>query len=222
MYQKLQSLDSDEQISDESHRTSTLKLPLCNTGNADTIESRRFQQPKKSFWYCVGGLVCLSALAVATLTLVETATKATDCGASVSEARAKECRFEPMQRAWIPQQCYFPEPAEEYNPFNDREWFLDATLETRADPKLLESGDVPIAYVADFHQEHCTYNWRKLAIAVSTKARWIDERVGNVHHATHCALGLAEQTRNMSSCGVAKAGTFTRSNLNFLKCQRLS
>lgn len=196
-------------------------LPIQDLDDANSDVDHHARTGIRSFWYYLGGLACLFVLGVAMWYRIEGATTATDCGASVSEARAKGCLFEPMQRAWIPRQCYFPEPANEYNPFNDRAWFLDATLKTPADVKGLESGDVPVAYVENFHQEHCTYNWRKLAIAVEKKARWIDSRVGNIHHATHCALGLAEQTQNMSACGVLKAGTYTQSNINFLKCQRL-
>jgi len=197
-------------------------LPLHHADNANLDRDKHAKKAWGSLWYYLGGLAFLSLVSVAILYRVETATIPTDCGTSVAEARAKGCQYEPMQRAWIPQQCYFPEPATEYDPFNDRTWFLDATLETQADVRELKSGDVPVAYVANFHQEHCTYNWRKLAIAVNKKARWIDNRVGNIHHATHCSLGLAEQTRNMSDCGVVKGGTYTKSNINFLKCQRLS
>lgn len=218
MYQKLPLHDANDQRTDRDSHANTSKLSIRDSDG----ESTNCQWPGKNFWYYVGGLIVVSVLSVAFLIKVETATKAADCGASVAEARAKGCQFEPMQRAWVPQQCYFPDPADEYSPFSDRPWFLDAALKTRADLKALKLGDVPVAYVANFHQEHCTYNWRKLAIAVSRKARWIDERVGNVHHATHCALGLAEQTHNMSSCGAPKTGTFTRSNLNFLKCQLLN
>jgi hypothetical protein len=126
-----------------------------------------------------------------------------------------------MQRAWIPNLCYFPEPADEYDPFVNRIWYLDDKLEIEADVDALQAGDVPRAYVADFHQEHCTYNWRKLAIAVNQKKTYVDNPVGSIDHATHCAQGLAEQTKIVSACTPRGPGTFTMSNLNFLKCVRL-
>ena len=171
--------------------------------------------------FYVVGLAAISVLAAVGYLSTSDRTAAFDCGASVLEARAKKCHFEPMQRAWIPDACYFRQPSDEYDPFADRPWFLDESFEHQADPKTLKGGDVIVAYVADFHQEHCTYNWRKLSIAVDEKRTLVDSRVGNVHHSTHCALGLAEQTKNMSACAAPRAGTLTRSNLNFLKCVSL-
>jgi hypothetical protein len=41
------------------------------------------------------------------------------CGNSSAEARENGCHYEPMQRSWIPDACYFSEPGEEYHPFED-------------------------------------------------------------------------------------------------------
>jgi hypothetical protein len=171
--------------------------------------------------FYISGLLAVSVLiTIGSLALMDRTT-AYDCGSTLLEAKARNCHFEPMQRAWIPHACYFPEPGDEYDPFSDRVWFLDATFETQADPEALKAGEVLEAYVADFHQEHCTYNWRKLATAVEKKAKLVDSRVGSVHHSTHCALGLAEQTRNISDCAASRGRTFTKSNLNFLRCVSL-
>lgn len=143
------------------------------------------------------------------------------CGTTPAEARKHGCRFEAMQRAWIPSRCFFPEPASEYDPFGDRLWFLDSHLSLPADPTLLREGEYPTLYVANFHQEHCTYNWRKLALATSARRKWVDSRVANLHHATHCATGLAEQTRNMTAQPRNSSGSYTRSNLNYLTCVSL-
>jgi hypothetical protein len=105
-----------------------------------------------------------------------------------------------------------------HDPFGDRLWFLDAQLTIPADPELLREGEHPVTYVANFHQEHCTYNWRKLALAVDARRKWIDSRVANLRHATHCALGLAEQTKNMTAQPQNQSGTYTRSNINYLTC----
>lgn len=75
-----------------------------------------------------------------------------DCGKTFIEARAKGCHFEPMQRAWIPDLCYFSEPADEYDPFHDRTWYLDNQFAVQADPSALQAGEVSVAYVANFHQ----------------------------------------------------------------------
>jgi hypothetical protein len=144
------------------------------------------------------------------------------CGSTITEARQRGCFYEHMQRAWIPSECYFVEPSAEYRPFDDRTWYLDANLTTPADPELLKQGDVPLAWVPNFHQEHCTYNWRKLAIAVERRLKYVDSRVASLSHATHCALGLAEQTKSMACSATdddeVDVRNATKSNINFLTC----
>ena len=44
------------------------------------------------------------------------------CGNSSAEARRNGCHYEPMQRSWIPDACYFSEPSEDYHPFEDRKF----------------------------------------------------------------------------------------------------
>ena len=169
----------------------------------------------------LGGCVAILALSMIWYLSRSTSRVEFECGTTISEARARNCHFEPMQRSWIPDACYFTEPAIEYDPFHDRIWYLDENFESEADPDALAAGGIEVAFVANFHQEHCTYNWRKLAIAMDERRELIDSRVGSLNHATHCALGLAEQTKNMSACPATRAGALTKSNLNFLKCVSL-
>ena len=124
-----------------------------------------------------------------------------DCGASPAEARAAKCHFEAMQRAWVPDACYFSEPGDEYNPFGEREWFLDKNLTQKIDGKELEklkSGDITTAYYdgSSFHDEHCLYSWRKLAIAVERQLPLIDTKTADLHHSTHCSIHIAQKIVN--------------------------
>ncbi|KAJ5947842.1 hypothetical protein N7466_000857 [Penicillium verhagenii] len=118
----------------------------------------------------------------------------TDCGLSASEARARNCHFDPMLYAWIPHECFHPEPMDEYHPFEDRIWYKDTNLTQPLDQVEMEQltlGNIRIAYTHTFHHEHCLYAMRKLAMA--TEKRWllIDGRSADVHHATHCAKQIA-------------------------------
>jgi hypothetical protein len=118
------------------------------------------------------------------------------CGNSSLEARAAGCHYEPMQRSWIPHACYFEKPSEDYDPFSDRKWFFDANLTqqiTGDDIRKLREGDDLDAYTHFFHNEHCVYCWRKLAIAVEKRLPMIDSKTADYHHSTHCAMLLMEE-----------------------------
>jgi hypothetical protein len=74
------------------------------------------------------------------------------CGSTATEARAAGCHYEPMQRSWIPDACYFEEPSSEYDPFNDRQWFSDRNRTIPADLVGLRSGDSELAFTREFLQ----------------------------------------------------------------------
>jgi len=114
------------------------------------------------------------------------------CGETASSARAAGCLYEPMQRSWIPRACYFNEPSEEYNPYGDRDWYDDVNMTIPANTDLLRSGDQVLAFTKYFHDEHCLYGWRKLAIAVEKKLDMIDSKSYNLHHTSHCARTIAD------------------------------
>jgi hypothetical protein len=118
-----------------------------------------------------------------------------DCGHSPEEARARGCHYEAMQRSWIPDACYFPEPGEEYRPFRDRQWFLDGDLTQPATEEVLtrlESGDERLAFAEYFHDEHCVYAWRKLHLAIQMRKSYIDSKTFDMHHTTHCSQRIAD------------------------------
>lgn len=114
------------------------------------------------------------------------------CGETSEEARANGCRFEPMMRGWIPNECYTPDPADEYSPFTDRQWYYDYNLTIPMEPEVLIGGDDVTAYTKTFHDEHCLYAWRKLALAVERRLPLIDSKAADLHHSTHCALQIAK------------------------------
>ena len=122
--------------------------------------------------------------------------KFTDCGITPNQARFRGCIYEPMQRAWIPPECYFSEPTEEYNVFRDREWYEDTNLTIPADIEGLESGDVNLAYTRYWHDEHCTYVLRKLALAMSLRKRMINSVPASIRHVNHCAHTIAQRLVN--------------------------
>jgi hypothetical protein len=116
------------------------------------------------------------------------------CGNSSSEARARGCHYEPMLRSWIPDDCYTPEPGDEYTPFDDRAWFYDKNLTQPilgSDLDVLRNGDDITAFTRFFHDEHCLYAWRKLHLAVAKRLPLIDSKTMSLHHSTHCSQRIA-------------------------------
>ena len=145
--------------------------------------------------------------------------KWTSCGTTAAEARMNNCHYEFMQRSWIPDSCYFEEPSSEYDPFSDREWFADENMTIRSNLARLRSGDEEMAYTKYFHNEHCLYAWKKLAIAVEQRRSFIDSKSYDLHHTTHCALGIAQRLVDSERRGWSPDdGSFTESPLMFQTC----
>lgn len=79
------------------------------------------------------------------------------CGNSTEEARSRSCHLESMIFGWVPNECYYEELNEQYRPFEDRKWYLDPSAKELAEPARLIAGEVPIAYGATYHTEHCLF-----------------------------------------------------------------
>ncbi|ETI24631.1 hypothetical protein G647_04000 [Cladophialophora carrionii CBS 160.54] len=133
-------------------------------------------------------------------------------------------KYEPMQHSWIPAACYFPEPGDEYDPFNDREWFLDRNL-TRPlyeeQKAMLLRGDDLWVYKKYYHNEHCLYNWGKLAIAVNQRREYIDSKTLSLAQSTHCARAIADQLLKSELYVFNNTGNFTSAPLLFHTCVSL-
>lgn len=143
----------------------------------------------------------------------------TDCGSSPDEARQRGCIYEPMQRAWIPPECYFPEPSADYDTFRDRVWYEDSALTIEMDAQGLESGDVEVAYTRYWHDEHCAYVLRKLALAVTMGKHMINALPLRSEHFNHCALSIAERiVDSYNTSFVEMDESRTVSHLGYEKC----
>jgi hypothetical protein len=147
------------------------------------------------------------------------------CGNTPAQARANGCHYEPMQRSWIPDACYFPEPSNEYHPFDDREWFLDDRLTIPLNDsnglQKLRDGEEMVGYTATFHDEHCLYCWRKLAIAVENRLPLIDSKSASFHHSTHCAQLISGFIHEVAAERFDIHDTYTFSPLMFQTCVSL-
>ncbi|KAL9615940.1 MAG: hypothetical protein Q9160_009126 [Pyrenula sp. 1 TL-2023] len=124
------------------------------------------------------------------------------CGNTSAEAKAAGCHYEGMQRSWIPDACYTPEADNEWDPWDDREWFYDDRLTQKLDDEgmdMLRNGGDLNAWTKFFHDEHCAYCYRKLAIAVERRMPMIDSKTANFHHSVHCANLLVERVFDLGA-----------------------
>jgi hypothetical protein len=147
-----------------------------------------------------------------------------NCGRTATEARVKGCHYEPMQRSWIPDECYFSEPSEEYHPFDDREWYIDSLLKERlTDSELLKlrNGDDFVAYTKIFHDEHCLYSWRKLALTIERRLPYIGSKSADLMHSTHCSKRIANLIYEVGTNTYTEyndTASYTASHLSFQTC----
>ena len=160
--------------------------------------SRRWDSIKRAALVCIPFIIgVLGATIYHELDSGMSHVKFTNCGKSAEEARSNGCIYEPMQRSWIPPECYFSEPSDEYeDPFSNRQWFLDENFTQPATEDTLvrlRRGDNITAYTHYFHDEHCLYSWRKLALAVEYGKTVIESKTADLAHSAHCSKSLARK-----------------------------
>jgi hypothetical protein len=109
-----------------------------------------------------------------------------------------------MLASWIPDECYTPEPRDEYSPYDDRAWFWDYNMTKPmlgADLERKRRGDDITGYTKFFHDEHCLYAWRKLHLAVEHRRPLVDSKTMSLHHSTHCSKRIAKLIYNVGMWG---------------------
>jgi hypothetical protein len=189
-------------------------------GDGDPVFQLPLNKTSRSYTYCrifaflvVGMFAAVGVVAIGCQIREKIAVDEytyTDCGSTPNEARS---------RAWIPPECWFSEPTEEYNVFRDRMWYQDTNLTIPADIDGMESGDVQLAYTRYWHDEHCAYVLRKLALAVSMQKKMINWVPANIKHANHCSRTIAERIVNSYNASFLETDrSMTESNLIYEKC----
>jgi hypothetical protein len=121
------------------------------------------------------------------------------CGTSSDEAQAQGCIMEPMVYGWMPKECYYADLTSEYNPFEDREWYMSNEFEERVTAEELWAGARKHVYTHMYHTEHCFFLMRKLSRAVDRKERYIDNKSLQVAHADHCSQSITSVREKANS-----------------------
>ncbi|KAM3065805.1 hypothetical protein ACMFMG_009971 [Clarireedia jacksonii] len=120
----------------------------------------------------------------------------TFCGHTPEDAIKNGCHFESMLSSWVPDACYFDGAEQGYDVFSDLPWFADPFLKqplTDLEMMHVRAGNYSHVYTTwSYHDEHCLYTWRKLAMAMERRLPYIDTKTANEEHSLHCAM----RTRN--------------------------
>jgi hypothetical protein len=83
------------------------------------------------------------------------------CGNTPEEASSRGCKFEMQNLAWMPEECYDAQLAEEWNQMPWQFW-LDHDLQKPVAKSEVVTGFVPHVYVTYLqHKHHCMFMWHK-------------------------------------------------------------
>lgn len=83
------------------------------------------------------------------------------CGNTPEEASSRGCKFEMQNLAWMPEECYDAQLAEEWNQMPWQFW-LDHDLQKPIPKSEVVTGFVPHVYVTYLqHKHHCMFMWHK-------------------------------------------------------------
>ncbi|KAF6806296.1 hypothetical protein CMUS01_14403 [Colletotrichum musicola] len=115
------------------------------------------------------------------------------CGTTPAEARARGCRFELHNFAWIPAACYDDELADERDAQGGWLFSTDENGTKLIPKEVAFRGELSAAWVPwSQHLAHCALIWRKFHRAVAF-GRPMDSWTSSYSHTNHCAWNLVRK-----------------------------
>lgn len=114
----------------------------------------------------------------------------TQCGTTPSEARARGCRFESNNLAWVPPECYDEQLSAEWDA-QDWDYALNSSQTPVSKSKVLQ-GELEAVWVTwGQHIAHCALLVRKYQRAVMFN--WpLDNWTSSYEHTAHCAKSYTD------------------------------
>ncbi|KAJ5729340.1 uncharacterized protein N7483_003848 [Penicillium malachiteum] len=118
------------------------------------------------------------------------------CGSTPAEAKALDCRFDMFSYAWYPKPCWDKELHDEFFRAHSHEtdWrMMDYTPVTAAE--VLTGTYIDLRPTSgQFHDLHCTYEWRRLIRALANE-RPLDKKLSEFEHSYHCSHKLLQKDK---------------------------
>ena len=119
-----------------------------------------------------------------------------NCGDTLTEAVANNCRYDSFAAAWLPPHCRNdalidaferagPNPDGSWNYYADRNKTRRLSLEQVA--RLPETGGGHFFATHQWHLVHCAYYWKKMFLAPK-EGTVIEKRYDNMGHLEHCEM----------------------------------
>lgn len=111
------------------------------------------------------------------------------CGTTPAEARARGCRFELHNFAWVPPECYDDQLGDEWDaqPWQFAKSNVTPPVEDMIPQEVALQGELSDAWVPWYqHMTHCALIWKKYHRAVAL-GRPMDSWTHSYAHSSHCA-----------------------------------
>lgn len=126
-----------------------------------------------------------------------------DCGGSPDEARARGCRFELHNFAWIPPECYDEELSQEWYDKYDWPMTHDRYGQQVISKEEAQKGNIAAAWVTwPQYVTHCGLIWRKYHRSIIYN-RPMDNWTNSYFHTNHCGEMMVKwDLLKNSSCGL--------------------
>ena len=151
-------------------------------------ENRQYhvkKTPSRGTWAAVVPGVVLLIVTISTVLWLKRPITQT-CGTTPEEARAKDCYFDIMIGAWIPEPCADRGFSDAWSAEEEGLWFYDTNLTQPFPTSELRKGDHQLAYTrGNFHLKHCLYMWERTLRNIMNNQMLDDESISLVH-ARHC------------------------------------
>lgn len=113
-----------------------------------------------------------------------------NCGSSLEEAIFRNCKWDSLASAWLPEHCQDEELLKEFEttgPYGSWTYYADPdgnTTLTADEISLCKTG-AQYWTTRRWHIMHCTFYWRKQMRSASTGVR-VEGRYNEIHHLEHC------------------------------------
>ncbi|KAE8381326.1 hypothetical protein BDV26DRAFT_278892 [Aspergillus bertholletiae] len=118
-----------------------------------------------------------------------------NCGETIEEAIANNCKYDSIAAAWLPPACRNDELLEQFErsgPNSDGSWMYYADRNKTRVLSLEEVSQLPktgshFFTTHQWHLVHCAYYWKKMFLAAET-GTVIEARYNNLAHINHCEM----------------------------------